>query len=152
AFKALNHLGHGLRGRVQVTFVSDLGTEEAGIDGGGVFKEFMDALTKRAFDPQYALFRVTPDHLLYPNPLSGLAVGPDHLQHFAFLGKVLAKALYESILVEPQFAIFFLQRLGGKLNETDDLFSRDPELYRHLMSLKRLAREGEGVGAGVRDL
>ncbi|EWM29600.1 e3 ubiquitin-protein ligase upl6 [Nannochloropsis gaditana] len=152
AFKALNHLGHGLRGRVQVTFVSDLGTEEAGIDGGGVFKEFMDALTKRAFDPQYALFRVTPDHLLYPNPLSGLAVGPDHLQHFAFLGKVLAKALYESILVEPQFAIFFLQRLGGKLNETDDLFSRDPELYRHLMSLKRLAREGEGVGADVRDL
>jgi len=153
----MNPLGHGLRGRVQVTFVSDLGTEEAGIDGGGVFKEFIDALTKRAFDPQYALFRVTPDHLLYPNPLSGLVLGEDHLQHFAFLGRVLAKALYESILVEPQFALFFLQRLGGKMNETDDLFSRDPELYRHVMSLKRLARgreggkEGEG-GMDVRDL
>lgn len=153
SFAALNHLGHGLRGRVQVTFVSDLGTEEAGIDGGGVFKEFMDALTKRAFDPQYALFRVTPDHLLYPNPLSELTLGPDHLQHFAFLGRVLAKALYECILVEPQFALFFLQRLGGKLNETDDLYSRDPELYRHLMSLKRLARGGGGgEGGDVRDL
>ena len=39
--------------------MSDLGTEEAGIDGGGVFKEFMDALTKQAFDPQYAIFRVS---------------------------------------------------------------------------------------------
>jgi len=158
AFVGMNHLGKGLRGRVQVTFVSDLGTEEAGIDGGGVFKEFIDALTRRAFDPQYALFRVTPDHLLYPNPLSKLVVGDEHYQHFAFLGRVLAKALYESILVEPQFALFFLQRVGGKMNETDDLFSRDPELYRHLMSLKRLARggkggkEGDGEGMDVRDL
>jgi hypothetical protein len=44
--------------------------------------------------------------------------------------------------VEPQFALFFLQRLAGKLNETDDLYSLDPELYRHLTALKRLKREG----------
>lgn len=100
-----------------MVLVSDLGTEEAGIDGGGVFKEFMDALTKRAFDPQYALFRSTPEHLLYPNPLSELAAGDEHLRHFEFIGRVLGKALYESILVEPQFALFFLQRLAGKLNE-----------------------------------
>jgi hypothetical protein len=91
AFAGMNHLGRGLRGRVQVTLVSDLGTEEAGIDGGGVFKEFMDTLARRAFDPQYALFRATPEHLLYPNPLSALAVGEDHLRHFEFLGRVLAK-------------------------------------------------------------
>lgn len=97
--------------------MSDLGTEEAGIDGGGVFKEFLDALTKRAFDPAYALFRVTPDQLLYPNPLSCLAAGEDHLRHFEFIGRILGKALYESILVQPQFALFFLQRLAGKLNE-----------------------------------
>jgi hypothetical protein len=44
--------------------------------------------------------------------------------------------------VEPQFALFFLQRLAGKLNETDDLYSLDPELYRHLTALKRLKRDG----------
>ncbi len=44
--------------------------------------------------------------------------------------------------MEPQFALFFLQRLAGKLNETDDLYSLDPELYRHLTALKRLKREG----------
>lgn len=91
AFAGMNHLGRGLRGRVQVTLLSELGTEEAGIDGGGVFKEFMDTLARRAFDPQYALFRATPEHLLYPNPLSALAVGEDHLRHFEFVGRVLAK-------------------------------------------------------------
>lgn len=62
------------------------------------------------------------------------------------------QALYESILVEPQFALFFLQRLAGKLNETDDLHSLDPELYRHLMALKQLTREGGAGSSDVADL
>lgn len=45
-------------------------------------------------------------------------------------------------MVEPQFALFFLQRLAGKLNETDDLYSLDPELYRHIMSLKHMKSQG----------
>ena len=32
---------------------------EAGIDGGGVFKEFLDALCKRMFDPMTGLFKCT---------------------------------------------------------------------------------------------
>ena len=55
------------------------------------------------------------------------------------------QALYESILVEPQFALFFLQRLAGKLNETDDLYSLDPELYRHIMSLKHIKNQGGNI-------
>ena len=39
-----------LRSRIQVTFVNEHGLEEAGIDGGGLFKEFMDTISKRAFD------------------------------------------------------------------------------------------------------
>jgi len=128
---------------VQVTFVNEHGVEEAGIDGGGVFKEFMDTLTKRAFDGD--LFKQTPDHLLYPNPLSEMAYPIDHLGRFEFLGRVLGKALHESILVEPQLALFFLQRLVGKLNEVDDLYSMDPELYRNLMSLKAIKAKGGDV-------
>lgn len=55
--------GSALKGRVQVTFMNQHGVEEAGIDGGGVFKEYMDLLTKRAFDPQYALFLATEDQV-----------------------------------------------------------------------------------------
>ncbi|CAM9751595.1 unnamed protein product, partial [Hapterophycus canaliculatus] len=59
----LTKLGSALKGRIQVTFMNQHGVEEAGIDGGGVFKEYMDLLTKRAFDPQYALFVATEDQV-----------------------------------------------------------------------------------------
>lgn len=32
--------------------------EEAGIDGGGIFKDFMENVTQAAFDVQYGLFKV----------------------------------------------------------------------------------------------
>lgn len=37
-YAALAALGQRLKGRVQVTFVNELGVPEAGVDGGGLFK------------------------------------------------------------------------------------------------------------------
>jgi ubiquitin-protein ligase E3 C len=39
-------ISDNLKRRVQITFFNEQGLEEAGIDGGGVFKEFMDSLAK----------------------------------------------------------------------------------------------------------
>lgn len=44
------------------------GLDEAGIDGGGIFREFMSQLVKQAFDPSYGFFKTTSEQLLYPNP------------------------------------------------------------------------------------
>lgn len=41
-FQRLGALGEGLRGRVRVQFISEHGLEEAGVDGGGIFKEFLE--------------------------------------------------------------------------------------------------------------
>ncbi|KAG5415880.1 hypothetical protein IGI04_003447 [Brassica rapa subsp. trilocularis] len=135
-----------LRGPIRVTFVNELGVEEAGIDGGGIFKDFMEKITLAAFDVQYGLFKVrmpvalliqeTVDHMLYPNPGSGMIHG-QHLQFFHFLGSLLAKAMFEGILVDLPFATFFLSKLKQKYNYLNDLPSLDPELYRHLIFLKR---------------
>ncbi|KAG4039295.1 E3 ubiquitin-protein ligase [Phytophthora cactorum] len=127
-----------LKSRVKVTFVNEQGLEEAGIDGGGVFKEYMDSLTKSAFSPEYGFFLETEEHLLYPNPGVKYIVDTrkEALDRYRFLGRVLAKAVYENILVEPQFAAFFLNKLLGKFNYIDDLHSLDPELYTSLMRLK----------------
>ncbi|KAG3126769.1 E3 ubiquitin-protein ligase [Phytophthora idaei] len=127
-----------LKSRVKVTFVNEQGLEEAGIDGGGVFKEYMDSLTKSAFSPEYGFFLETEEHLLYPNPGAKYIVDTrkEALDRYRFLGRVLAKAVYENILVEPQFAAFFLNKLLGKFNYIDDLHSLDPELYTSLMRLK----------------
>ncbi|CAI5730593.1 unnamed protein product [Hyaloperonospora brassicae] len=127
-----------LKSRIKVTFINDQGLEEAGIDGGGVFKEFMDSLTRNAFSPEFGFFLETDDHLLYPDPNAKYIVDTqkEALDRYRFLGRVLAKAVFEDILVEPQFAAFFLNKLLGKFNYIDDLHSLDPELYTSLMRLK----------------
>jgi hypothetical protein len=38
--------GEALRGRVRIQFVDEHGLEEAGIDGGGLFKDFMEHLVR----------------------------------------------------------------------------------------------------------
>uniref|UniRef100_M4BPZ5 HECT-type E3 ubiquitin transferase n=1 Tax=Hyaloperonospora arabidopsidis (strain Emoy2) TaxID=559515 RepID=M4BPZ5_HYAAE len=127
-----------LKSRIKVTFINEQGLEEAGIDGGGVFKEFMDNLTKNAFSPEFGFFLETDDHLLYPNSSAKFIVDTpkEALERYRFLGRLLAKAVFENILVEPQFAAFFLNKLLGKFNYIDDLHSLDPELYTSLMRLK----------------
>ncbi|KAL6343864.1 hypothetical protein AAG906_027635 [Vitis piasezkii] len=136
AFNQLSVLSEDdLRGLIRISFVNEFGVEEAGIDGGGIFKDFMENITRAAFDVQYGLFKETADHLLYPNPGSGM-IHEQHLQFFHFLGTVLGKAMFEGILVDIPFATFFLSKLKQKHNYLNDLPSLDPELYRHLIFLK----------------
>ena len=39
------------QGRVRVSFINEFGAEEAGMDQGGLFKEFLTDLAKAAFHP-----------------------------------------------------------------------------------------------------
>lgn len=52
---------------------------------------------------------------LFPNPAASM-VADDYLFHFEFLGRVLAKAVFEDILVEPQFSPVFLNKLLGRVS------------------------------------
>ena len=124
-----------LKERMQVTFISADGHEEAGIDGGGVFKEWIDAVTTLGFGVEYGMFMASASQELYPNPASGVFDG-GHLDHFVFLGRLLGKAVYEGMLVEPIFAQFFLKKVLGRANLVDDLQSLDRELYKNLMMLR----------------
>lgn len=51
---------------------------------------------------------------LFPNPAAPM-VAEDYLFHFEFLGRVLGKAVFEDILVEPQFSPVFLNKLLGRV-------------------------------------
>ena len=42
----------------------------AGVDGGGVFKEFFTSLCKEVFDTNHGLWLATAQNELYPNPHS----------------------------------------------------------------------------------
>jgi hypothetical protein len=58
-----------MKNRMQVEFVSEDGHMEAGIDGGGLFKEFIDLFLKTAFDPQSRLFLPTSEQWLVSSRL-----------------------------------------------------------------------------------
>jgi hypothetical protein len=136
--------GGGLRRRWRVNFTHGEGLEEAGIDGGGLFKEWLTLFCKTAF-ADYGLFSSTEDNLLYPNPASDIAI-PEHLTHFEAVGAVVGKAMVEGVLVDVPFAGFFLSKLLGHHSYLNDLRSLDPVLSSSLISLK-------GMGAAdVEDL
>ncbi|EJC97865.1 HECT-domain-containing protein [Fomitiporia mediterranea MF3/22] len=124
-----------LKGLIEIQFVDQFGNTEAGIDGGGVFKEFFTSLCKEVFDTDRGLWLATKQNELYPNPHS-YAKEPHSLEWYRFIGRILGKALYEGILVDVAFAGFFLAKWLGKQSYLDDLASLDPELYQGLLFLK----------------
>ncbi|CAB5374017.1 unnamed protein product [Rhizophagus irregularis] len=134
-FTHLNALGAGLKSPVAIQFIDEFGMPEAGIDGGGLFKEFLTSLTRVAFDTNYGLFLSTKEQLLYPNPHS-YAKQETQLEYYEFIGRILGKALYEGILVDAAFAGFFLSKWLGRSSYLDDLPTLDPELYHGLIYLK----------------
>lgn len=126
-----------LKERLRITFIDANGLEEAGVDGGGIYKEFLNHLVTTAFfpnskgaeDAKFSLFCETESHKLYPNPHRRDAL---YSEWYEFLGMVLGKAIYEGQLVELPLASFFLSKLLGKSNSLNDLASLDAELHRNL--------------------
>uniref|UniRef100_A0A7S1VV74 HECT-type E3 ubiquitin transferase n=1 Tax=Grammatophora oceanica TaxID=210454 RepID=A0A7S1VV74_9STRA len=146
----MNKLGKRMRERIVVHYLNEAGAQEAGIDVGGLFKEFWTDLCQVAFDPNYALFRVTEGagNCMYPNPASFSAHGSDHVTLFEFLGRILGKSMYEMITISPKFAHFFLSFLRGDYNflhMLPDLSTMDPQLYNNLMFLKTYEGDAEDL-------
>eukprot|EP00092_Neocalanus_flemingeri_P033885 GFUD01036847.1.p1 GENE.GFUD01036847.1~~GFUD01036847.1.p1 ORF type:complete len:1078 (-),score=314.76 GFUD01036847.1:112-3345(-) len=137
-----------LRLKMRVQLVNAAGLDEAGIDGGGLFREFLSQLLKAAFDPNRGFFALTLDQMLYPNPTANQLHG-DSTQHYFFIGRILGKALYENMLVELPLATFFLSKLLGQtlINvDIDHLDSLDPELYKNLLYLKTYDGDVQDLG------
>ncbi|XP_071850373.1 ubiquitin-protein ligase E3C-like [Apostichopus japonicus] len=121
--------------RVQMRNVQ--GLNEAGIDGGGITREFLSQLLQTAFDPNRGFFKSTADSLLYPNP-QAVTIEQDFKKHYYFIGRILGKVLYENLLVELPLASFFLSKILQRHSDVDihHLASLDPIMYKNLLSLK----------------
>lgn len=66
SFNSLHSAGKMLRSKIRVNFISDHGVPEAGIDGGGLFKEFIDMFCKEALSPANGLFTSTSNNTVIP--------------------------------------------------------------------------------------
>jgi len=138
-----------LKLKMRVQLMNAAGLDEAGIDGGGIFREFLSQLLKAAFDPNRGFFSVTRNQMLYPNP-NVSHIYENFAEHYFFIGRMLGKALYENMLVELPLASFFLSKLlGGQslINVSIDyLDSLDPELYKNLLYLKTYEGDVQDLG------
>ena len=135
AMVAYDNKGEGFKSGLQVQFINEFGPEE-GIDGGGVTKEFLTSVANEGFnDSKYDLFTTNEQYQLYPKPTQD----QDKLRQLSFLGKIVGKCLYEHILIDIDFAPFFLKKLLNYSNSFsstfDDLASLDSTLYKNLAKL-----------------
>lgn len=176
AYDNFYKLGDGLKDPINITFVDQFGSPEAGIDGGGVTKEFLTSVTTEAFggtDDSLHMFTSSETGLLYPNPIAtdnsrevlrrqGLAENGVEwresmaalLKRYEFLGRVVGKCLYEGILVDLAFAGFFLLQwpsAGSSEGNTykgsvNDLSDMDEELHKGMLRLKNYPGDVAALG------
>lgn len=82
---------------------------EAGLDYGGLAREWFFLLSKEMFNPYYGLFEYSAmdNYTLQINPYSGMC-NEEHLSYFKFIGKVAGMAIYHGKLLDGNCMIFFL--------------------------------------------
>ncbi|KAF6199134.1 hypothetical protein GE061_007159 [Apolygus lucorum] len=136
-----------LKRTLRIQLVNAAGLEEAGVDGGGVSREFLAEFMKTAFDPNRGFFVCNNNNELYPNPNVSV-ICPDYDVHYEFIGRMLGKAIYENILVDVPLAEFFLSKLVGKNFDQclNSLASIDPDLYRNITKLRQYKGDFSELG------
>lgn len=63
-----NFKNRNLRSLIKIKFISEMGIEEIGIDGGGLLKEFIGTCLKNLFDPEFGMFKSVGDEMVWPSP------------------------------------------------------------------------------------
>jgi ubiquitin-protein ligase E3 C len=116
---------------LRIEFVGSDGTVEAGIDGGGLFKEFMQQWTIGIMNPEFGLFVQLPNGRLAPS-LEAYKIHPDADRLFKAAGRAVGKALYEMVLLETHLSEAFLSRTLGRPFSLEQLQEIDEGLYRNL--------------------
>jgi E3 ubiquitin-protein ligase HUWE1 len=106
---------------------------EAGVDAGGITREWYQVLSRQMFNPDYALFLpVASDKTTFhPNRTSW--VNPEHLSFFKFIGRVIGKAIYDNCFLDCHFSRDVYKSILGRSVSLKDLETIDLEYYNSLM-------------------
>lgn len=124
--------------RLVVVYESEAGTQESGIDFGGLLKVYITDAYRLHFDPAFGLFTTNRWGFLYPNPIAPL-IHNDCVILFEFAGKIVGKAMYESIVVAPLFLPMVLGHMRGHydyMQILQDLSDVSEKLYKNLLYLQ----------------
>ncbi|XVE96691.1 hypothetical protein REPUB_Repub02eG0244500 [Reevesia pubescens] len=115
-----------LKGRLNVQFQG-----EEGIDAGGLTREWYQLLSRVIFDKGALLFTTVGNNATFqPNPNS--VYQTEHLSYFKFVGRVVAKALFDAQLLDVYFTRSFYKHILGVKVTYHDIEAVDPDYYKNL--------------------
>ena len=115
-----------MRSKLSIVFVN-----EEGVDGGGLIREWFTILAREIFNPNIALFELSHDKGCYqPNPNS--IINEEHLLYFRFVGRLVAKAMFDDILLSAYFTRPIYKHILGLPLTYDDIEGVDPDYYKSL--------------------
>nr|DAD23683.1 TPA_asm: hypothetical protein HUJ06_025146 [Nelumbo nucifera] len=115
-----------LKGRLTVQFQG-----EEGIDAGGLTREWYQLLSRVIFDKGALLFTTVGSNATFqPNPNS--VYQTEHLSYFKFVGRVVAKALFDGQLLDVYFTRSFYKHILGVKVTYHDIEAVDPDYYKNL--------------------
>jgi len=121
---------------------------EAGIDAGGLAREWFELVTEEIFDPDMGLWQTsaTNQMCMQINPASGISCPDDHLIYFRFIGRIMGKAMFDRQLVKGHMVKHLYKHILGWPIMFNDLKDIDEEYYNSLKGLKDMGADVEYVG------
>ncbi|XP_025833004.1 E3 ubiquitin-protein ligase HUWE1-like [Agrilus planipennis] len=109
--------------------------DEEGQDAGGLLREWYMIISRDIFNPMYALFTISPGDRVTYMINSASHYNPNHLCYYKFVGRVIAKAIYDNKLLECYFTRSFYKHILGIPVKYTDMESEDYSFYRGLVYL-----------------
>jgi len=104
---------------------------EAGLDYGGVAREFFFLLSHQMFSPIYGLFEYSTHNTLQISSKS--CIMPEHLDYFRFIGRVVGVAVFHQKFLDAFFVGSFYKQILGMECTLEDMESVDDVLYKGLV-------------------
>lgn len=106
---------------------------EAGIDAGGVTREWYQVLSRQMFNPDYALFTAvaSDETTFHPNRTS--YINPEHLSFFKFIGRIIGKAIFDNSFLDCHFSRAVYKNILDRSVSLKDMENLDLEYFKSLM-------------------
>lgn len=122
---------------------------EAGIDAGGLAREWFELVTDEVFDPDMGLWQTSPSNqmCMQINPASEMSCPDDHLIYFRFIGRVMGKAMFDRQLVKGHMLKHLYKHILGWPVMFNDLKDVDEEYFNSLNQMKEMGADVEYICA-----
>lgn len=115
--------------------------DEPGLDAGGVAREFFTLVAEALVQRGYLLLANGSDGIAYqmpPHPAPQALVGTPVLDPYKFIGRWMAKAVFDGQTIDLHLAKPIFKRITGGLPSQDDLKFYDKTLFEQLNLLRSM--------------